>query len=481
MAGDAFKETRAGFGDDALGGRSAADSAANPMTWRNADLRLDFNVPDLVAPVRLPDDASLAAQAGAAPLLGDLRGLARDVRDSSVPAADVDPLLLGLAVEAGLVSRDGDALVPGNRAARLDALVGDAVAGSAAVSSAAREATVLNVWDAIFALVLDTTLEIADETGPRVGAELDLAGCGVTLMLDLFLDGRAGLPVTMLSESVKQLAVVRVPRDDAEHQWREWVDAHGDPADLLLRQLAKLSAAVVDGEAARLEPLALRAVAARLRTCGVDVPELPPTAEMTPDDVVQLSLLGDAEDFAAEFASWTAERTPEGAARDLLAYAVDGGATVRPATVQVVSRLGVAAEPAWRDALDRPELRSYAKTALLNILADRDPTLTVPPELKLSTDDLAWLITDSFAPLPSLIRASTTFPFDATELADSSMNVSQDALFDAMARLDHPDAEAVLTMIGRHCNDKKTAKSARKAAFKAASRQGSRRSVDRPH
>jgi hypothetical protein len=230
-----------------------------------------------------------------------------------------------------------------------------------------------------------------------------------------------------------------------------------------------------------LEPLALRAVAARLRICGVDVPELPPTAEMTPDDVVQLSLLGDAEDFAAEFALWTAERTPEGAARDLLGYAVDGGATVRPATVQVVSRLGVAAEPAWRDALNRPELRSYAKTALLNILADSDPASTVPPELKLSTDDLAWLITDSFAPLPSLVRANTTFPFDAAELTDSSMNVNQDALFDAMARLDHPDAEAVLTMIGRHCDDKKTAKSARKAAFKAASRQRSRRSVDRPH
>jgi hypothetical protein len=40
----------------------------------------------------------------------------------------------------------------------------------------------------------------------------------------------------------------------------------------------------------------------------------------------------------------------------------------------------------------------------------------------------------------------------------------------------HPDAEPVLTMLGKHCDDKKTAKAARKAAFKAASHRASRRS-----
>jgi hypothetical protein len=49
---------------------------------------------------------------------------------------------------------------------------------------------------------------------------------------------------------------------------------------------------------------------------------------------------------------------------------------------------------------------------------------------------------------------------------------SADALFDAMARLDHPDREAVLTMIGRRCDDKKTAKAARKATSFVASRRG---------
>jgi hypothetical protein len=53
--------------------------------------------------------------------------------------------------------------------------------------------------------------------------------------------------------------------------------------------------------------------------------------------------------------------------------------------------------------------------------------------------------------------------------------VTHEAIFDAMARLEHPDAEAVLTMLGKHSDDKKTAKAARRAAHKAASRRASRR------
>jgi hypothetical protein len=50
-----------------------------------------------------------------------------------------------------------------------------------------------------------------------------------------------------------------------------------------------------------------------------------------------------------------------------------------------------------------------------------------------------------------------------------------DEVFEAIARLDHPDAEAVLTMIGRHATDKKTAKAARRAAYKASTRRAARR------
>jgi hypothetical protein len=446
-----------------FGGGALAGYDAEPVTWDDVDLREDFGLPDVVAPVRLPDEAALGALAAAAPLLADLRGLAGEVRATTVRADGVDPLLLRLAVECELVQRDGDALVPGADAGWLDDLAADTAA--------------LEAWEYVFAQVLDTTLEEADQTEPQAGPDLDLTGHGIALVTDLFLGGRAGEPVAQLSASLKEAAVAEVPGDAAERQWQEWAGAHGDPAGLLLGQLAKLGAVTVADEVAHLEPLGRHAVAAKLRSCGVHVPELPPPGEMTADDVVLLHMFGTEEDFAADFASWVAERGAAGAARELLAFAAGAGAgaVIRTAAVTVADRLGADAEPAWREALERPELRCYAKAALLRTLADRDPGLPVPAELKLGTDDAAWFITDTFAPLTAVVGGSVTFPFDVPELAGASWDMSHEALFDAMARLDHPDAEAVLTMVGRHCDDKKTAKAARKAAFKAASRRGPRR------
>jgi hypothetical protein len=435
---------------------------ADPLTWDGVDLKEAFGIPDVVAPVRLPDDEELTALAVAAPLLAGLRGLARDVRETTVPAATVDPLLLELAVECELVERDGDTLVPGDDVEWLD----DLTEGTAA----------LDAWDYAFAQVLDTTLEAADETEPQAGEDLDVVGHGIALVTDLFLGARAGVPVTQLSKSLKSAAIAEVPRDAAEHQWEEWVGAHGDPAGLLLGQLEKLSAVTVTDEVARLEPLALHAIAAKLRACDVHVPDLPPPGEMTADDVVLLSMFGTEEDFAADFATWVAERTPEDAARKLLAFAADEGAAVRMAAVQVASRLEDAAEPALREALDRRELRCYAKMALIERLGERDPEQPVPAELKRTTEDLAWFIADSFAPLARTVGRNATIPFDTAQLSDAGWDVSNESLFDAMARLGHPDSEAVLTMLGKHCDDKKTAKAARKAAFKAASRRASRQS-----
>ena len=147
-----------------------------------------------------------------------------------------------------------------------------------------------------------------------------------------------------------------------------------------------------------------------------------------------------------------------------------------------MSRLGATAGPARREALGRPELRCYAKPALLAQLADRDPGSAVPAELKLAAEDLASLAADTFGPLTLLDHGDRTFPFDMTRLSDAGRTASHEALFDAMARLvdamarlEHPDAEAVLTMLGKHSDDKKTARAARRAADKAASRRASRR------
>jgi hypothetical protein len=88
--------------------------SADPISWDGVDLKEAFGLPEVVAPVRLPDDKELTALAGAAPLLAELRGLARDVRETEVRAATVDPLLLNLAVACELVDRDDDALMPGD-------------------------------------------------------------------------------------------------------------------------------------------------------------------------------------------------------------------------------------------------------------------------------------------------------------------------------------------------------------------------------
>jgi hypothetical protein len=452
---------RGGLGDGGFGGSSFAGSFAVRVTWDGADLKADFGVPGIVAPVRLPDTAELASLAGAAPLLADVLRLARDVREKPVEAASVDPFLLTLAAEAAVVEGDGDSLVPGEDVEWLDDLSG--------------EDPPLDAWNYAFAHVLDSTLETADEVEPRVGAELDLTGHGIAMMVELFQGPRAGVPVAELSASLKSAAVAEIPADDAEAQWQEWVDAHGDPADLLLEQLAKLSAVAVDGGTARLEPLGLLAVTEKLRACDVKVPEFPPAAEMTADDVALLFALADGEDFTADFDLWTAARTPEVAARELLAFAANAQVTARAAAVQVVSRLGAAAELAWREALERPQLRCYAKPELLKFRAEGNPGQPAPPELKPTVEDMAWIIADTFSPLTRIISGSVTFPFDTAALGDGDMNITHEHLFDAIARLDHPDAEPVLTMIGRHCDDKKTAKAARKAAFKAASRRGSRR------
>src|SRR5260370_483240 len=91
-----------------------AAHAADPLTWDGVDLKDAFGIPDVVMPVRLPDDEALTALAAAVPLLAGLRGLARDVRETPVRAASVDPLLLRLAAKAELVERDGDTPVPGD-------------------------------------------------------------------------------------------------------------------------------------------------------------------------------------------------------------------------------------------------------------------------------------------------------------------------------------------------------------------------------
>jgi hypothetical protein len=432
-----------------------------PATWDDIDLEEAFDLPPVLPPVRLPEEAELAAQARRSALLADLRALAGEVRTTTVHAAAVNPVILRLAEEAELVERDGDVLAPGEDAGWLDDLADDADA--------------LDAWEYTFAEVLDTTLEAADDSDHVVVHDLDLEGHGPALVMRLFLSWRAGVRVTELADALKEDATAGLEAEDAGRQCQEWVDAHGDPLRLLLGQLERLGAVSVTEDVARLEPLGVRAVRSKLEGDGVLVPVLPAPDEMTADDLVVVFMHGSDDDFDAELASWTDSHGEEQAARELLAFAADEGAATRTAAVTIVARLGQGAEPAWREALDRAELRCYAKPQLAK-LAGLDPEGTdLPAELEPERADVAWLIADTFGPFSHFDLGRERFPFDFAELQRVTGLEKPDEVFEAIARLDHPDAEAVLAMIGKHASDKTTAKAARRAAYKASTRRAARR------
>ena len=437
-----------------------SDLDDGPANWDDIDLEDAFDLPPVLPPVRLPEEAELAAQARRSALLADLRALADEVRETTVQTTAVNPFLLRLAEEAELVERDGEDLAPGEDAGWLDDLADDSDA--------------LDAWEYAFAEVLDTTLEAADDSDPVVADDLDLEGHGPALVTRLFLS-RDGVRITELAGALKDAATADLEAEEAGRQWQEWVDAHGDPLRLLLGQLERLGAVSVTDDAVRLEPLGVQAVRSKLERDHLFVPVLPAPDKMTPDDLVLVWMHGSDDDLEAELASWTESRGEEQAARELLAFAADGNAAARTAAITIVSRLGQAAEPAWREALDRVELRCYAKPQLAKLAGLDQEGTDLPAELESERADIAWLIADTFGPFSHFDLGQERFPFDFAELRRVSGLEKPDEAFEAMARLDHPDAEAVLTMIGRHASDKKTAKAARRAAYKASTRRAARR------
>ena len=430
--------------------------------WDDIDLEDMFDLPPVLPPVRLPDEAELAVQARRSALLADLRALAGEIRTATVHAAAVDPVLLRLAEEVELVERDGDDdLAPGEDAGWLDDLADDSAA--------------LDAWESTFAEVLDTTLEAADDSDPIVAPDLELDGHGPALVMRLFLSWRDGVQITELADAIKEDVTAGLEAEEAGRQWQEWVDAHGDPLRLLLGQLERLGAVSVTDDTARLEPLGIQAVRSKLERDQLLVPVLPALDQMTADDLVLVFMHGSDDDFEAELASWTDSRGEEQAARELLAFAAGENAAVRTAAVTIVARLGQVAEPAWREVLDRAELRCYAKPQLAK-LAGLDPDGTdLPAELQSERADLAWLIADTFGPFSHFDLGKERIPFGFAKLQQVSGFEKPEEVFEAIARLDHPDAEAVLAMIGKHASDKTTAKAARRAAYKASTRRAARR------
>ena len=453
------------------------------------DLKEAFGLPDQMAPLRLPGPGELAELARRAPLMAQLRKLAWWLGAGRAVTED-EKLVGGGAAEAA-----AELGVDGARLAHLWWLALDAafieldqdeahaVPGETAHDwDEDDEDEVLDIWDALFALVIGDTLDDAAALDPDRSSDLDFAGHGAALAVTLFLARPDGLSVAAVSEVIRAGATDELPPAQAEEAWQSWVGAHGDPARLLLDLMADLQAIEIadteDGLVARLTPLGLAAIRTQLVESGVEIPLLPDTEHMTAAQLIAMAEGVSEEEFTAETAAWLSYRIAEPAARELLAVAAASDPASRILAVGVVAaELGALAEPVWREVLGQTELRAYAKAALA-ALASGDPAVASLPGLEPDDHDLAWIITDALAAegWDDLGDDVGREPEDLAQRLGEAIPSGQElVVFELMARVSHPDAADVLSAIGKHHPDKKIAKLARKSAYKAATRQAARR------
>jgi hypothetical protein len=245
---------------------------------------------------------------------------------------------------------------------------------------------------------------------------------------------------------------------------------------VLLAQLTEVGAVTApdpEDDAIRLTPLAMREMRLQFTDAGVDVPLLPDSpAEVTAEQLIALADGVTDDEFEAESAAWLAARDPRDAARELLDVAAEGDPADRLLAVAVVTEIGAAAEPAWRDRLDMLELRPYAKAALVS-LGGLEEASSLPAELEPDVDDLSWMATDL------LSIACDDEDTDAEELAEALGEAMPPdgevgAFLDLLSRGPHPDALYVLEHIGEYHPDKGVAKEARKVLYKASMREAAR-------
>lgn len=212
----------------------------------------------------------------------------------------------------------------------------------------------------------------------------------------------------------------------------------------------------------RLTPLGLYGLRARLLESGLAAPAVGDLADKGADALLDGTSVFPPTAAQAETEQWLARREPLSAARELLAAARGGdtGAPLRRLRCQqALSLVGLEAEPALREVLDDAELGGLARVWLSEHgIAD----VPAPSEAM-----VFWLTIDTLA-------AQLAAEGNSAELLGLVEGLAQQhgGFFAAAWRVDHPATPDVLEAMGRLHPDKKVAKEARKAAFKARSQQG---------
>ncbi|HEY1916197.1 MAG TPA: hypothetical protein VGH27_11550 [Streptosporangiaceae bacterium] len=441
----------------------------------DVDVRAALGLPEVMPALRLPPVAELARAARDSALLASARKLAVWTGDGKAMTEEVYLVpaevaaaadLLGIEVAPGVTDMtDVPELAQAWNLALCSGLVhededGLAVAGEAVeLWPDGTDDDVLEVWSRALEHVAGHSL--GDDDPDQDFDDLHLNAVAAGLVVTLFLAREDGLPLSDCREMVRDSATADLRGSDVRKRWDEWVRQHGEVADVVLERTARHGAVSLDGDTARLTPLGLWRM--REDLAGVtEVPLLPDPADMTAADLVSFAAEATESELDRESRSWLATRSGADAARELLAVATAGGCTERLGAYDVASRIGAESEQAWREHLGDQALRPYAKLAL-NHLAERDPATDPLPGLGIEPEDAVGLLGDMVATMEEDMDGDAL----AAMLRQSVPAGQEVQIIELMASSGHPAAEPTLTAIGRHHPDKKIAKAARKAAFKA--------------
>ncbi|MBK3640652.1 hypothetical protein ACFY2T_27810 [Streptomyces sp. NPDC001260] len=466
-------------------------------------------------PVRLHPEAELARDALSTPLLSRAARLARWAGpDTRVDAGGelVDEQVAAAAEVLGLSGDDAAADASEAWRAAVDTGLVEIVDEDAGTVTAGQELAlltagsphdVLAVWQGALetvladagvpdiegleeALAADGELDLSElEWDPEAEAEFLDGVLGNLYLLTVSEDGPGDSPVPLpaLAASMIVPSDMGEPTNDVLEQVSDAMMRLDDqfrllepvglveyqPVDeALMADADEEPAAPVDDTdvsrygMVRLTPLGLYGLRARLLEAGFTAPAVGDLADKGADALLDGTATFPAGAAHAETEQWLARREPLAAARELLAAARggDAGAPLRRLRCQqALSLVGVEAEPALREVLDDAELGGLARVWL----AERGASDVPAP----SEAMIFWLTIDTVA-------AQLAAEGNSEELRElvQGLAAQHGEFFTTAWRVDHPATADVLEAMGRLHPDKRVAKEARKAAFKARSQQG---------
>ncbi|MFF0184382.1 hypothetical protein [Streptomyces sp. NPDC005244] len=465
-------------------------------------------------PVRLLSEAQLARDALAAPLLSRAARLARWAGPATRVGAGGELVEEQLPEAAEVLALTGDdAAAFASEAWRVavdtglveivDEEEGTVGAGAdLAVLTSGAPQDILGVWlgalDTVLADAsvpdLDDLVDAMDESGeidlssldwdPEAEAEFLDGVLGNLYLLTVGEDtaGEVPVPLPALAASMIVPDDMGEPTDDVLEQVSDAMMRLDDqfrllepiglvdfqPVDeALMADADEEPAAPVDDTdiarygVVRLTPLGLYGLRARLAEAGFDAPAVGDLADKGADTLLDGTAGFPPAAAQAEIEQWLSRRDVLPAAEELLSAArgADAGAPLRRLHCQqALSLVGAAAEPALCAVLEDPELGGLARVWL-----SENGATDVPPP---SEDLVFWLTIDTVA-----AQLAAEGNSDELQALVEGLAQQHSGFFDTAWRVGHPATPDVLEAMGRLHPDKKIAKEARKAAFKARSQQ----------